>query len=148
MSSDGPSIDGDLLDEAENILRGRDKDNAITSGELSAQLGLDDGEANPKAREIIRMLLSRDDPLPVAAGNVGYWVCETEAQAAAYRETLRGRIAGIEERLERFDAAWNAYHRRTEADGGMDVPPQVRDRIEADPVLSVDDWLAHDGGDA
>ena len=33
------------------------------------------------------------------------------------------------------------------AEGGQSVPAEVRERIEADPVLTIADWLAYHDGD-
>lgn len=138
-----PSIDGELLDDLEEILRGRSRNDAITSAELSDRLSLEDGEASPKAREAVRILIV-ERGLPVASGNRGYWMCETAAEAEEYTESLRGRIAGIEERLERFESAWDDWH-RPDSDNPS-LTPEERQRIEADPVLTIDDVVAERGG--
>lgn len=158
MTDDAPAVDGALLDAAADIIEGRDKDAAITSAELSDRLGLDDGEASPKARDLVRTLIT-ERAIPVRSGSVGYWVCQSEAEASEYLDTLRGRIAGIETRMDCFEIAWQS-HKRALADGGTtttadddgddggEVPPEVREELEDDPVLTVDDWLAAHGDDA
>jgi len=128
-------IDGALLDDLADILRGRPRSQAITSSQLSDRLGLSDGEASPKTREAIRVL-RRERGLPVRAGNVGYWVCQSEQEAEEYLDDLLGRIDGIRQTMAEFAEAWEQYH-------GDAVPPQVRDEIEADPVLTVEDWREH-----
>jgi hypothetical protein len=157
MPEDAPAIDGALLDAAESILDGRDREHAITAGELSDRLGLDDGEASPQTRELVRACLT-ERRLPVRSGNVGYWVCQSEQEASEYLDTLRGRIAGIEDRMAAFETAWE--HHGLVADGGnvdsddaVDdaepaVPDEVREQLEDDPVLTVQDWLDAYGDDA
>ena len=148
-------IGGALLDRFEELLRGRPRDEAITSAELSDRLAINDGEASPATREAIRALIA-ERGLPVRSGNCGYWVCQSEVEAQEYLQSLRGRISGIEGRMAAFQAAWEAHdpHAGDDAavatDGGeaAEVPPEVREQLEDDPVLTVDDWLAmHGGGD-
>jgi hypothetical protein len=156
---DAPDADGALLDAAANIIEGRAKSDAITSAELSDRLGLDDGEASPKARDLVRTLIT-ERAIPVRSGSVGYWVCQSEAEAEEYLDTLRGRIAGIETRMDCFEVAWQS-HKRALADGGTttttddsddgdepEVPEGVREQLEDDPVLTVEDWLAAHGDGA
>jgi|APHM01.1.fsa_nt_gi hypothetical protein len=150
-------IDGDLLDELADILRWRGRDDAITSSELSDRLNLNDGEASPQTREAIG-ILRVERGIPVRAGNVGYWCCQTEEEAKEYLDKLRSRIAGIEETMGEFETAWIEWSRTTAAtDGGnnrdanggndKDVPAEVRGKIEQDPLLTVEDWLEHQEGD-
>jgi hypothetical protein len=129
-----PAIDGDVLAEAREILAGRARDDAITAADLSDRLGLDDGDTSPATREIVRTLLT-ERGVPVRSGSVGYWVCQSEAEAEEYRENLQSRIEGIEQRLNAFETAWREWHRDR-------IPTAVREEIEADPVLSMDDFSA------
>jgi hypothetical protein len=138
-----PSIDGELLDDLQDILEGRGRDDAITSSELSDRLGLEDGEASPKAREAVRVL--RDErSVPVRAGNVGYWICQTQAEADEYLDDLRGRIAGIEESMQNFREAWGSWRRPDPDVSGL--TPEERQRVEADPILTVADVVENRGG--
>jgi hypothetical protein len=138
-----PSIDGDLLDDLQDILEGRGRGEAITSAELSDRLGLDDGEASPKAREAVRVL--RDERgVPIRAGNVGYWICQTQAEADEYLDDLRGRIAGIEESMQNFREAWGSWSRPDPDEPSL--TPEERQRVEADPILTVDDVVKNRGG--
>lgn len=132
------SIDGELLDELEDILTGRSRGDAITSAALSDRLEMHDGEASPQTREAIR-ILRRERGLPVRAGNVGYWVCQTEQEADEYIEKLRSRIAGIEQTLQEFDAAWDAHRN----DNAPDIPDDIRARVDDDPTLSMSDVTDH-----
>jgi hypothetical protein len=109
-----PSIDGDLLDEAEQELRGRTKADAIHSGALADELGIDDGEANPKTREVIRMLMD-ERGLPVASANCGYWLIESREQLETYKDNLQSRIQGIQERIEMAERNYE----QAIADGGQ-----------------------------
>ena len=146
------AVDGDLLDKLQEMLRGRSRSDAITSAELSERLDLDDGEASPKAREAIR-ILREERNVPVRAGNVGYWICQSEQEAQEYLDDLRGRIGGIEETMDNFQSAWDAWERSQplRADGSgddIDIPDEVREQIEDDPVLTIDDWVQERGGEA
>jgi len=138
------SIDGDLLDELADILRGRGRSDAITSAELSARLNLDAGEASPKAREAVG-ILRVERGLPVRSGNVGYWVCQSEEEAEEYLANLQGRIAGIEETMREFDEAWENYEPRAESQDEPDLPDDLRQRVEDDPTLSLSDIEDHFG---
>jgi len=138
------SIDGDLLDELADILRGRGREDAITSAELSDRLSLDDGEASPKAREAVG-ILRVERGLPVRSGNVGYWVCQSEEEAEEYLANLQGRIAGIEETMREFDEAWENYEPRAESQDEPDLPDDLRQRVEDDPTLSLSDIEDHFG---
>ena len=109
-----PSINGALLDAAEDELRGRTKDDAIYSSELAEKIGVDDGEGNPKTREVIRVLMDERD-LPVASSNCGYWMLESEDQLRVYVNDLEGRINGIEERIQMVQ---ENFHQAI-ADGGV-----------------------------
>lgn len=143
MTMTDPSIDGDLLDDLQDILEGRGRGEAITSAELSDRLGLDDGEASPKAREAVRVL--RDERgVPIRAGNVGYWICQTQAEADEYLDDLRGRIAGIEESMQNFREAWGSWSRPDPDEPSL--TPEERQRVEADPILTVDDVVKNRGG--
>lgn len=134
------SIDGDLLDAVEEELRGRTKDDAIHSGELADKVGIDDGEANPKTREVIRTLME-ERGLPIASANCGYWMLESDAQLRIYVNDLRGRIAGIEERIEMVQE----NYKNAIADGGQihvdasDVRQEIKQFVEDnDPALRDD----------
>lgn len=130
------AIDGALLDEAEAILAGRDRETAITAGELSDRLDLADRETSPKAREVVRTLLF-ERGVPIRSSSVGYWVCQSEAEAEEYRENLRSRIEGTRQRLAAFDTAWEEWSR-------SQIPQEKREQIKADPVLELDDFDASD----
>lgn len=100
------SVTGAELDALERILEDHvGPDDAITSGELSDRLDVDDGEGNPATREGIR-ILCEERGLPVAAGPKGYYVLETEEQLDEYMETLEARKQGIEERMWLVRKAW------------------------------------------
>lgn len=129
-------IDGAVLDAIETELAERGRDDAITAAEIGETVGIDDGEASPATREAIRALLT-ERGVPIRSGNVGYWVCQSEAEAEEYRADLRSRIEGIEQRLTAFETAWREWTRD-------EIPKPVREKIEADPVLSLDDFSADD----
>jgi hypothetical protein len=133
------SIDGELLDELEEILAGRGREDAVTSAALSDRLEMHDGEASPKTREAIR-ILRRERGLPVRAGNVGYWVCQSEQEADEYIEQLRSRMSGIERTLQEFNAAWDGHR------DDPDLPDDIRARVDEDPALTMSDVIDHYGG--
>ncbi|WP_311171778.1 hypothetical protein [Halobellus ordinarius] len=140
-------VDGALLDELEAILADRGRSDAITSAELAERLDIDDGEASPETRAAVRALLFERN-VPVRSGNVGYWVCQSEAEAEEYESDLEGRIEGIEQRLTAFRTAWQEWNRAK-------IPKAAREKIKADPVLEIDDFepadfrpdVRADGGD-
>jgi len=134
------SIDGDLLDQVEDELRGRTKADAIQSGDLADAVDIDDSEGNPKTREAIRILIE-ERGLPVASANCGYWLLESRDQLDEYVETLEGRIAGIQERI---DMVAENYEEAI-ADGGQihldpaDIRREIKRVVEEnDPALRDD----------
>lgn len=106
MSKAVPS-DKPIDRQACELLRGRTSpDDAITSAEISDRLQIDDGEANPKTRELVRDLI-KDHSLPVVSCHAGYYVADDLAEIEEHLSELDGRIAGIEERKQRIVAAYN-----------------------------------------
>lgn len=99
--------DSELMAAVVDELEGRtSKEDAITSGELSERLGLDDGEANPEARELVRDAMEEHD-LPVVSCHAGYWLADSPEEVENYIQNLDSRIAGIQERKRRLVAAYN-----------------------------------------
>jgi hypothetical protein len=129
-------IDGDLLDAIEAELADRGRDDAVTAGALAEKVGIDDGQSSPATRKAIRALLTERN-VPVRSGNVGYWICQSEAEAEEYRAHLESRIEGTKQRLAAFEKNWREWKRD-------EIPTAVRERIEADPYLSMDDFSADD----
>ena len=125
-------IDGTLLDALQQELADRGRDDAITSAELAERLDINDGEASPTTRKAVRALLT-ERGVPIRSGNVGYWVCQSEAEAEEYVDDLQGRIEGIEQRLTAFQSAWQEWNRAK-------IPKGARERIKADPVLELNDF--------
>jgi len=157
------SVDGALLDRIETVLRERhqkrrtrddwDADaQAITSGQLADDLGIDDSEGNPKTREAIKVL-KRERGLPVVAGNTGYYIPVERGPIEDYIESLEGRIDGIRENQQLMRENWQAWQQHAEAelatDGGEDLEltEEERERIENDPVLTIKDVRELRGGD-
>jgi hypothetical protein len=148
QSQTGRSIDGAVLDRLEAELRGRAREDAITSAELSQILEMDDGEGSPATREAIG-ILRRERGIPIRAGNVGYWVCQSEQEAQEYLDTLLSRISGIERTMEEFAEAWEDWDRYAtdeeipeEYRGKID--PGVWEQIQSDPVLQPHDVIDHE----
>lgn len=114
----GTSIDGELLDDVERILREQSTpDDPVTSGEISDQLDLGDGETNPRAREAVRVLTDERE-LPIGSSSQGYFLISREGELETYLENLDARIAGIQERKTMVADAYEAYKERiAESDG-------------------------------
>ncbi|RLM88164.1 hypothetical protein D3D02_13210 [Halobellus sp. Atlit-38R] len=132
-----PAIDGGLLDELQQELADRGRDDAITAAELADRVEIGDRDGSPKTREAITALLF-ERSVPIRSGSVGYWICQSEAEAEEYRADLEGRIEGIEQRLVAFETAWREWSTNTE------LSREEREKIEADPFLSMDDFSADD----
>lgn len=127
-------VDSELLDALQQELADRGREEAITAGELFERLGLDDGDTSPKLRAAVKALLF-ERGVPVRSGSVGYWICQSERECEEYVADLEGRIEGIEQRIAAFETAWQEWQRDR-------IPTGVREAIEADPVLSMDDFSA------
>lgn len=125
-------VDGALLDALEAELADRGRDEAITAAELAEHCDIDDGEASPTTRKAVRALLC-ERGVPIRSGNVGYWVCQSGAEADEYAADLEGRIEGIEQRLTAFRSAWRDWNRQQ-------IPKSAREKIAADPVLELEDF--------
>jgi hypothetical protein len=135
-------IDGETLDALATTLRSgaRGQDNAITSGELAARHVPDDGEANPTTREAIKILM-RERGLPVIGGPSGYYIPESQAPVDDAIASLEGRVEGIRERQQLLAENWAEWTGHDDAAAVLTADQQAA--IEADPVLTVDDVLAH-----
>lgn len=104
-----------FLDELQAIISQHvGKDNAITSGELASACGVADSEANPKTREAVKILI-RERDVPIGSCSQGYYLMDCRAELEENLEGLRGRIAGIEERMQ---IMVRAYNRRKYRDDG------------------------------
>lgn len=137
--------DADTLDAIESDLRAAvGKDAAVTSGELAARHVPDDGEANPTTREIVKSVMMRERGLPVVSCSNGYYIPESSETIAEELESLRGRIAGIEERMQLLEDNWQQW--RTATDGGTErrdwaaLDAAEREQVRADPMLSPSDF--------
>jgi hypothetical protein len=116
-SPGGPSIDGELLDDVEAILRDEaTPDDPVTSGEISDRLDLDDGDSNPRAREAIRILTDERE-LPIAGTSTGYFMMTERSELEAYKENLDARIAGMEERKRSAEDAFEKMLERRAGEG-------------------------------
>jgi len=102
----GPDVDGDLLDDLEDVLLDHvGKGNKITSGELADHLGIDDAEGNPKTREAIRVLIE-ERQLPVISSQ-GYYIPESDEQIQDQIKSLQSRAQSIQERSQLIKEAWD-----------------------------------------
>jgi len=105
---DGPDIDGALLDELEELLDDhRGPENAISSGEIADELGIDDSGSNPRTREAVKALLEERE-LPVISNSNGYFVATAESQIEEELESLQSRIQGIQQRQQLIRDAWES----------------------------------------
>lgn len=104
-----PDVDGDLVDAiATELHHHRGPDQAITSAALAGKLGIEDSEAQPKTREAIKVCL-RERGLPIVSSGSGYYIPDDEQTVEEHLESLRGRIAGIEERIELIASNWEDW---------------------------------------
>jgi len=144
------TYDTDVLDSIEADLRDAvGKQQAITSGELSDRHLPEDGEANPTTREIIKEVMMGERGLPVVSCASGYYIPEDRATIEAELESLRGRIAGIQQRMQLLEDNWQQW--RTVADGGTerrewdDLSDEEKQRVREDDILDPSDFGG--GGD-
>lgn len=169
-------LDPDTLDSIEADLRDAvGKQNAITSGELARRHVPTDGEANPTTREAIKEIMMRERGLPVVSCANGYYLPADRETIDDELDSLRGRIAGIEDRMALLESNWQQWRATTDGgevvdtysphEGGdddsdsgdsddhpasgprqwADMTEAERDRVREDPVLSPADF---NGGDA
>lgn len=174
--SDDASVDDGLLDDLQTEFRERhhkrrhrddydQADQAITSGELADTYGIEDAEGNPKTREAIK-ILKRERGLPIVGQNNGYYIPVTGGPIEDYIERLEGRIQGIRENQDLMRQNWQSWQQReraysagaadveatvvdhsAECDGGdRELTDAERERVENDPVLTVEDVLQRRGG--
>lgn len=164
------AVDGGLLDDLETEFRQRyykrergeydRSEQAITSGELADTFGIEDAEGNPKTREAIK-ILKRERGLPLVGGPDGYRIPLSGDAIDDYHDSLEGRIEGIRENQRLMQRNWRSWQQRqaayqpttvdvpeVEFDDAGDIPDEVRERIESDPVLTVKDVLEHMEGSA
>jgi hypothetical protein len=106
---DGPDIDGALLNDLEELLGDhRGPENAISSGEIADELGIDDSGSNPRTREAVKALLEERE-LPVISNSNGYFVATAESQVEEEIESLQSRIQGIQQRQQLIRDAWDGH---------------------------------------
>jgi len=101
-------IDGALLDDLEELLDDhRGPENAISSGEIADELGIDDSGSNPRTREAVKALLDERE-LPVISNSNGYFVATAESQVEEEIESLQSRIQDIQQRQQLIRDAWES----------------------------------------
>jgi hypothetical protein len=165
--TDTPDDDStDTLDALEATLRDAvGRDNAITAGALAARHVPDDGDGNPKTRELVKDGLMRERGLPVASCNDGYFIPRDPAVVEQELDSLRGRIGGIKERMAILERNWRDWS--LAADGGevvdefspdidtdddagkrqawSEMDEAAREQVREDPVLEPADFQRGDG---
>lgn len=82
----------------------RGPENAISSAELADRVGIDDGEARPVTRRLVRQVMEYH-LLPIASTNEGYFICDDPTLAKDELASLDHRIGEIEKRKELFEQA-------------------------------------------
>ena len=127
-------------------------DNAITAAEVSELIPTDgDSHATkPETREHIRTLID-ERAVPVVSGSNGYYRATCREQVEEYVDSQHSRAQAIVQRGEIVDEAWAEAGPPTAAetpDDPMGLTPEERERVEADPVLTVDDVRQHGGEQA
>lgn len=141
--------DPDTLDALEADLRDAvGKPNAISSGELAERHVPADGEANPRTRELVKQVLMRERGLPIVSCSNGYYIPEDRATIEDELDSLRGRIAGIEDRMQLLEDNWDQWRTPDAAtDGGTtdrprwaDMDADERQRVRDDPMLQPSDF--------
>lgn len=86
----------------------RGRENAITSTELAAQIGINDANGNPTTRFEILSLI-RLSGMPIGSCPNGYYIIETSDELREYLDRLDHRIAGIERRKQLVREAYQNH---------------------------------------
>lgn len=108
MTDGGPDINGDLLEDLEDLLKDHvGKVDAITAGEIADELQIQDSDGYPRTRDAIRVLLE-ERQFPVIAGGNGYYVPESRQQVEEEIESLESRAKSIQQREQLILSAWEA----------------------------------------
>lgn len=84
-------------------------DNPITSREINDVIEVDNVGSFPTTRQIVRNRLF-EDGLPVASGNNGYYLIETQAELEAELESINGRVAKMLQRRREVALATQDEH--------------------------------------
>lgn len=99
--------DATLRQQVADVLSAhKGRENAISSKQIMHELGIDDAEARPNTRKLVREVI-REYNLPVASTSDGYFVIDDADELEAELGSLDGRIEQIEERKRLIVAAWN-----------------------------------------
>lgn len=97
------------------LLAHRGQDNPISSREINEVIEVDTVGSFPRTRALVRKVLF-EDGIPIASGNNGYYVIETEAELTAYIENLDSRIGNIAERRYAIRQAAQSWDESNPAD--------------------------------
>lgn len=104
----------------ELLLDSRGPENAISSREINEVIDEDNVGSFPQTREIVRELLI-EEQLPIASGGNGYYIVETEDQAADYADTLASRMTAIGTRRHNFLQAVGEWDGEIESSDDEDI---------------------------
>jgi hypothetical protein len=104
----------------ELLLEHRGADDPISSREISETLEKDEVGSFPSTRMLIREIMLEDE-IPIASGNQGYFVIETETELQSYLDQLENRILGISERKFAVQKAANQWDGEIETDEDLDL---------------------------
>lgn len=93
----------------EMLLNHWGEDNPITSREINDVIEVDNVGSFPTTRRIVRNRLF-EDGLPVASGNNGYYLIETQDELEAELESINGRVAKMLQRRREVALAAQDEH--------------------------------------
>lgn len=139
-TTDRNGIDGETLAAVAEVLTDRYEarldgevtsaaEQAITSGELAAEVTGEDAEANPKTREAMKILM-RERDLPIIGDHRGNWIPVDGDRIEEKLDSLDQRIAGIEERKQLLAENWRRWEQDDGEDGqtvaDVSIPAAVR----------------------
>jgi len=102
------------------LLEHRGADDPISSREISEALEKDEVGSFPSTRMLIRDIMLEDE-IPIASGNQGYFIIETEEELGDYIDQLENRILGISERKFAVRKAADRWDGEIETDEDLDL---------------------------
>jgi len=89
-----------------NILEAHQgRSNPVFSAAIAEELNLNDKASTPLTRSLIKEAIIRFD-LPVAAHGGGYYMITSREELKEYTANLRGRIRGIQGRIDAVSGAF------------------------------------------
>lgn len=98
----------------------RGSDDPITAREINEVIQEDSVGSFPGTRQIIREIMI-EDQIPIAAGNQGYYVIESEEELSEYINNLDERVLSIVGRKQAVLRAANDWEDRIETSDDEDL---------------------------